>query len=213
MMRTTTSVLAALVLPVALHAQALLPRIPPMIATPPTADENLRRVNALVPDFGGFYLANHTDPTVVLQDISRLAEAREALETVYGAQFQSRFARSEWKAVHGDYTYVALADWRDQLTTTVLGTNDVLSTGMDQIRNRVHVGVANENARGWLMGELAGLSIPAAAVLVEVKERDTFLRMSTDRLGHHEARRERFTRGAYACDLRRFGISRGRMCR
>ncbi|MEO7713372.1 MAG: hypothetical protein ABIV10_10690 [Gemmatimonadaceae bacterium] len=142
-------------------------------ARPHTIDDQFRSVGALVPEFGGFYLDDSGRPTVVLTRDDALPAARAALTSV----FEAGFGRAPWQSASGRYGYLALANWRDDLTKKLLrGVNGVSSTGLDHMRNKVRVGVTSDAGSRAVTEALAKLGIPTDAVIIAFEEPDKLLR-------------------------------------
>ena len=142
---------------------------------PHTVDDQYRQVGARVPEFGGLYLGD-AGPIIVLTRSEALASARAAINEVFGSKFEERYRAAAWQSVPGAYSYIALGNWRDMLTRSVLrGVNGVSSTGLDQKRNRVRVGVTTDAGLLVVQAALAQLTIPSAAVIIEMEQPDRSL--------------------------------------
>lgn len=142
---------------------------------PHTVDDQYRQVGARVPEFGGLYLGS-AGPIIVLTRSEAIASARAAINEVFGSRFEERYRAAVWQAAPGTYSYIALGNWRDILTRSVLrGVNGVSSTGLDQKRNRVRVGVTTDAGLRVVQTALAQLSIPRDAVIIEMEQPDRLL--------------------------------------
>jgi hypothetical protein len=70
----------------------------------------------------------------------------------------------------GRYGFLELAEWRDRLTAVMLDLPGVAFVDLDEVENRVAIGVFNESARATVAARFAGLGIPRDAVLIPLEE-------------------------------------------
>ena len=153
-------------------------------ASPPhrvrTVDDQYRQVGSHVAEFGGVFL-DGGNPVVVLTKQSALPAARGALNLVFGVRFERRYRDAAWQSTPGRFSYVALADWRDVLTRNALrGVNGISSTGLDQRRNRVRIGITSNPGRRAAIDALGRYGIPPDAVVIEAEDPDRDLHGAPD---------------------------------
>ena len=148
--------------------------IPKPLSLPPTLDEEYVALAEQVPGFGGLFHDPESGNVVVhLQDLGRASAARSAIEAYLGTGRPDRpgVARKEARRpdvtfVKGEYDFRDLARWRRQLEETAL---DVITmSDIDEISNRVLLGVADEAARKDVAKSLPKLGVPPAAVSLQV---------------------------------------------
>jgi hypothetical protein len=128
----------------------------------PRGDELYWRVGCMVPGFGGFYLADAVNPTIVLLDPRDSAAARVAVSRLLGGCSSAHPCRY----VRGQFTYVDLATWRDSLTRILFASGDATSMGVDQRANRVTVGAAHMSDSATVAAHISALGIPLKAVII-----------------------------------------------
>ena len=70
----------------------------------------------------------------------------------------------------GDYDFVELKQWRDGMNAEVLGLPGVILTDIDEVRNRLRVGVERADVVAAVEDRLARFGVPREAVLIEVTQ-------------------------------------------
>jgi hypothetical protein len=134
---------------------------------PRPIDDSYRRINSLAPSFGGMYWDTDDTFVVVLTDVSQLQAAQNAIYRVFPT-YVERWGSKTWRAQLGLFTYSQLADWRDVLTTNVLQEAEINAVGIDQIGNRLSVGVPTEAEISAAKVLVVSAGVPLNAVTVEV---------------------------------------------
>lgn len=140
---------------------------------PYTIDDRFADLARAVPGgFGGLWLQGDV-LHVNLVDLSREAEARAALKERLRGEFGpgagGQRGRVELDRIvfhQGRYDYVQLTAWYARLPAG-LGYEGVITTDIDERRNRIVVGVESAAAAERVRRRVAELGIPAEAVLVE----------------------------------------------
>jgi hypothetical protein len=143
---------------------------------PPTLDEEYAALAEQVPGFGGLFHDPETGRVIVrLKDLGRAQEARKTVgDFLAGADRPRPGVPSiallgevpELAFIKGEYDFRDLARWRRQIEEAAL---DVLTmSDIDEVSNRVLIGVTDEAARAWLARDLKDLGIPPAAVNLRV---------------------------------------------
>lgn len=128
----------------------------------PRGDELYWRVGARVPGFGGFYLDEAGNPTILLLDPRDSAAARVAVSQLLGGCSSAHPCHY----VQGQFTYVELATWRDSLIQDLFASGLATSMGIDQMANRVSVGAARMSDSTRVAARIAALGIPVRAVVI-----------------------------------------------
>jgi hypothetical protein len=130
-------------------------------ATPSQLD-----VALAVPGFGGYYIDESGAPTVWLTDVSRRAEAEQAL-----AGFLTSFGwtGANLKVRQASYDYLQLDAWYRQAWPRVLALTGAVSTDLDEGRNRLRFTGVDASVLTNIASTVAGLGIPAAATVLQVR--------------------------------------------
>jgi len=128
----------------------------------PRGDELYWRVGARAPGFGGFYLDDAGNPTIVLLDPSDSANARVAVSQLLGGCSSAHPCRT----VQGQFTYVDLATWRDSLIRDLFSSHMATSMGIDQRANRVEVGASRMSDSSIIAARIVALGIPLNAMMI-----------------------------------------------
>jgi hypothetical protein len=131
-------------------------------------DELFINVESVLPGFGGFYVENDflvivltaTSPAVNLRQIisERLAKVRpEVAEMALAGKVQ---------IVKGDFSFRQLYSIKESLTRDPFPK--MVLVDVDERRNRVLVGVADEDSVADVLRHLSGIGVPVDAVVIEV---------------------------------------------
>jgi hypothetical protein len=132
-------------------------------------EEQFHAIAARVPSFAGFALAPDgalhvlgTDP-VALDAIAALAEpfARDVRAVARGMGLRGGLVKNVAR-----FRFVDLSDWRDSATTHLLGTNGVVSVDLDELRNRVVIGIGDNADTTGIHKGLDDRGVPRDAVVV-----------------------------------------------
>jgi hypothetical protein len=151
---------------------ASLNRAAPQGAIHTPDDEFARAARAEVPGFAGYYLQDDGTPVVRLTDPGQRGAAQRYLaqELIRARGGRGKGTAQQPVFLQADYDFAQLKGWFDALHP-LLQRNDVFLLDVDEVRNRVHVGVADAAATGAVRAEAARLGIPAAALSVATQER------------------------------------------
>ena len=128
----------------------------------PRGDELYWRVGCMAPGFGGFYLDDAGNPTIVLLDPRDSAAARVAVSRLLGGCSSAHPCQT----VHGQFTYIDLATWRDSLIRDLFASGLATSMGIDEPANRVMVGAARMSDSSFVAARIVALGIPLNAVMI-----------------------------------------------
>ena len=129
-----------------------------------THDDLLIRVEKKAPGFGGMFIDSDGRLAVYLLDIAQLADARSAIEAVFGS---SRVPAAGIRAVQGQYVVSQLKAWTER-AAALLKEPGVTMVDLDEGSNRVKIGVENSSRTQAVEQALPSLKIPRKAVAIEV---------------------------------------------
>ena len=146
-------------------------------------DEHARVARAEVPGFAGFYLREDGTPVVRLADASQRGAAQRYLAQEFVRARRGRHANAPTEPVFLDaaYDFAQLKGWAEQVEG-LLSRGDVYLVDVDEVNNRVHVGVADNTAAGAVRSEAARMGIPAAALSVQAQPKPEMRATLRDRL-------------------------------
>ncbi len=111
-----------------------------------------------VPGLGGYYFGADGDLVVNLTPAADVAAAQAALASV------ARRGSGRVRASPATYTFLQLQAWRDALVEQVVDISGVTFLDLDEVANRVAVGIAEPRARGAVLEVARAAGLPAAAV-------------------------------------------------
>jgi hypothetical protein len=132
-------------------------------ATVESSDDLLVRVEERAPGFGGMFIDADGRLVVYLVDPATLPAARAVIEAVFGAD---RIPTAGVRAVQGQYTISQLKAWTE--SARVLFENpDVTLIDLNEAKNRVTIGVADDSQINAVERPLSSLGIPREAVVIE----------------------------------------------
>ena len=146
-------------------------------------DEHARVARAEVPGFAGFYLQEDGTPVVRLVDSSQRGAAQRYLaqEFVRARRGRRADAPTEPVFLNAAYDFAQLKGWAGQVEG-LLTRSDVFLVDVDEVNNRVHVGVADNTAVGAVRSEAARMGIPASALFVQTQPEPEMRATLRDRL-------------------------------
>jgi hypothetical protein len=139
-------------------------------------DEYARIARAEVPGFAGFYFDDYGTPVILLKDLrqSEAAELYLAPELENAFQQNANYHSPIFRKVTHDFA--DLKGWFDKLSVLMSpARTDVYSLDIDEVRNRVFVGVRDEAAIKAVRRDAARLGVPPAVLRVEVRGPDRLL--------------------------------------
>jgi hypothetical protein len=129
----------------------------------PTIDERWAALADEVPGFAGVFVRADT-LVVMLVNPARLPEAVHALR-----RSSDRFPEGSRHVVarRARYNFRQLYDWKRQ-AVDLMGNRGVVMLGVDEARNRVHLGVLDSSYVEPVRAALIARGVPAGALIVEV---------------------------------------------
>jgi hypothetical protein len=130
-----------------------------------THHDRLIRVEGRLPGFGGMFIDSDGLLAVYLLDPAKIAEARPAIESVFGASY---VPAKGLRALRGRYTVSRLKGWFER-ATGLLELAGVTAVSLDESRNRVSIALDGAGRKEAVVRALQSRGIPLDAVIVEVK--------------------------------------------
>lgn len=151
-------------------ADAAASRAPQSFHTPD--DEFARASRAEAPGFAGFYLQEDGTPVIRLTDQTKRGEVQRYLAQELASARSGRRANAQQQPVFvpAAYDFAQLKDWAEQLTPLMASRGDVYLVDVDEVGNRVLLGVADATATGAVRAEAARLGVPANAVATQTQQ-------------------------------------------
>lgn len=133
-------------------------------------DEFARAARAEVPGFAGFYLQADGTPVVRLVDPSQRGAAQRYLaqELVRARGGRRAGAPAQPVFLNAAYDFAQLHEWAEALTP-LLQRDGIYLIDVDEVQNRVLVGVGDASSAGAVRAEGARLGIPAAALATQTQ--------------------------------------------
>jgi hypothetical protein len=128
-----------------------------------TYDDLLVRVDERAPGFGGMFIDTDGRLAIYLLDTSQLSAARSAIDAVFGLNSLPADSR----AMQGQYSISQLKTWTER-ASVLLEMDGVTMVDLDEGKNRVTVGIANNSRSETVEGRLSSLGVPRAAVVLTV---------------------------------------------
>ena len=132
-------------------------------ATAPQArsiDDMFADVARLVPTFGGFFLGEDGRLNVYLLNTAHLPEAMQAIVAVFGRE---QLPIENPVALQGRYNFTQLKAWHDAHQRGTLAMPGVSFTDIDEMNNRLEIGVTSFNAKMQVREALNRLGISEEA--------------------------------------------------
>lgn len=136
-----------------------------------TPDDELARIaREEIPGFAGYYLAPDGRPIVRLVNSAQRARAEAYLSTEIAKSRVGRNARAFQRIsfLGATYDFDQLKGWSDALHP-MLDRGDVFLIDVDEVNNRVLVGVQDLNATAAVRAEAARLGVPQDALEARVQ--------------------------------------------
>lgn len=135
-----------------------------------TDNEFARVSRAEVPGFAGYYLQNDGTPVIRLVDQKQRGAAERYLGQQLARARRGRSANSPQRPVFREarYDFAQLKGWADPLAQ-LTSRGDVYTIDVDEVENRVRVGVADQGAIAAVRAEAARLGVPGDALFVETQ--------------------------------------------
>ncbi len=132
-----------------------------------TLDDSFEEVAELVPGFGGMYFAEDEQVLeVYLLDPS--AENVDAVEDAIINVFGPIIPAGGIRSLAGDYGFSELRAWYRAMVETILSTEGVTATDINEAVNRLVIGIETPAAEPQVMLAIFDLGIPTEAVAIVV---------------------------------------------
>lgn len=135
--------------------------------------EFARAARAEVPGFAGFYLKEDGTPVVRLTDGRHRAAAQRYLAGHLAAARRGRRAGAptQTQFVPATYDFAQLHEWAEAIVPLMQRNPDVFLVDVDEVHNRVLVGVADAAATAAVRREAARLGVPGEALGLQTQAR------------------------------------------
>ena len=134
----------------------------------PDDDDRWVRVARTVPGgFGGYFVRDGGTEVIYLREPEKRSDAIAALNVHH---IMGTMIGPDAIAERGRWDYVQLYEWYRYLTSRV-HERGITSTDLDEMRNRIHIGVEDETSRGRLEAQFAALGVPCFLVEIEIEQR------------------------------------------
>jgi hypothetical protein len=146
-----------------------------------TLDEQLANIAKQVPGFGGMFFGQDGTLQVYMEGKEPLSATSMAfLEQVITSEVGNgeRLSGRGMEILQGQYDFLTLHNWQQQMTPEVLDIPGVVFTDNHEAKNRLEIGITDLPGAAEAVEEvLSKLGIPRAAVnIVETKEMNLTLR-------------------------------------
>lgn len=137
---------------------------------PKNLDNDFEALAKTLPGFAGLYYVKGV-LTVVLTDTSIAGTIAGPIANFLARDDASSLGRAlsdvgSMRVVRGDYDWTQLAQWNRQVLQMGL-IEGVTQTDIDEVRNRISIGVTDDASAARVHAALDRLQVPAAAVIVE----------------------------------------------
>src|SRR5687768_13911954 len=137
-------------------------------------DNRFAEVAQQVPGFGGMFYDERGQLTMYLakgrlgyQDMVVVQAAKASVVTVFENDPRITGA-GEIRVIPGKYDFLQLKEWYDRMNIEVLSVPGVVLTDIDEAKNRLRVGVENQEVQTMVEEKLSRLGVPREAVIIEV---------------------------------------------
>lgn len=141
----------------------------PWSLSPWTYDHELARIaREEIPGFGGYYLDGQGNLVVLLTDSSHSTRAR-----TFAAQRRVELRLLDARATiirEARWDFATLKTWHDGLVASLRGPGLVF-TDIDEVNNRLLVGITDESKRSEIAAVASALGIPSLAVGITITPR------------------------------------------
>lgn len=129
-------------------------------------DASLGAIAREIPAFAGLWRGAQLTVAVTDLDVDRVQLA-DAIARQFGPHI---FDPAGFKLVKAEYSFTQLAAWYDCMRDPVWSTGGVITTDVDEQRNRIRIEATSAETRRAMEQAVAALGIPARAVLIEVRQ-------------------------------------------
>lgn len=141
------------------------------VARSPTYDDRLAAIADRVPGFAGMFYDSTGQLVTRLKDAGRLSQARDEVHgfLVRGRTDDDGAIRAkvdQMRSEPADYSFRELLTWYRQLPSTVFGGFGITAGDIDEIRNRIVLGVDDSTQFPAIRTALARLNISREAVVL-----------------------------------------------
>jgi len=144
-----------------------------VMATPVGADHRFLSLAQQIPGFAGYYYTG-SEGILVVRVTSGESQEQVITSVLSSLDPVRRDETSDVMLLPAEFSFRELYSWRTDLDH-VLNLPQVVYTDVDEVRNRVVVGIEEPAVRATIQAEAARLSIPEGALIVEEVQRPSRL--------------------------------------
>ncbi len=152
---------------------AFTQRMSPAPLVEGTLDEQLARIAEQIPGLGGIFLDENGRIVVSLVEgeITTQSVREIGLRLARALAWDDpRLRAGDFRILPARYSFLQLKEWHDRLFPQVFEVEGVTLTDIDEVRNRLRIGVESEESVEHVLGALAAAGVPREAVIVEKVE-------------------------------------------
>lgn len=134
-----------------------------------TLDDLFVKIAQRVPAFGGMFFSDN-QLYVYLVDLTQKTNVAAAIidvMTPYRPDLEQVIRERGFRVLQGKYGFLQLKEWHDRMRAEVLAIPGVTMTDIDEVRNRLRVGVEKVQLASAVEQKLTELGIPREAVIIE----------------------------------------------
>jgi len=136
--------------------------------TQDTDHDVMRIISTKSSSFAGLYRDRDTGKLVInLTDVSQKDVALQAAANVLDAD---RISKEGVEVRQVKYSMAQLKTWKDAVSQVMFDTEGVVAVGVDQVRNRVFVGVNDDKAKSVIRSKLTELNLPEDAFSIALMQ-------------------------------------------
>ena len=133
-----------------------------------SSDRQLLLLEQQVPGLGGMFRDASGQVTVLLTDLSRGPIAQQAIAAFYAGRNRADARTENVVMRQADYDIADLFVWKQVATRDLMNLPGAVSLDLDEVRNRVVLGVSDATAIAPIQAAIRKSGIPAGATIVEV---------------------------------------------
>ncbi len=128
----------------------------------------MRIISTKSSSFAGLYRDRDTGKLVInLIDVSQKDVALQAAANVLDAD---RISKEGVEVRQVKYSMAQLKTWKDAVSQVMFDTEGVVAVGVDQVRNRVFVGVNDDKSKSVIRSKLTELNLPEDAFSIALMQ-------------------------------------------
>jgi len=135
-----------------------------------TMDYEFYQLSDRIPGFAGMYWNRSGEVTIRLKNLqSRARGPAEERATSFALQRSLPFSGSP-AFQDAEFTWRELYEWREGLRKPLFSLPGVTSLAIDEVNNRISVGVLNSSQEQRILAETSRLGVPGRAIAIRIRE-------------------------------------------